>query len=81
MKYQLSTDTNNALEMIGSVLHKVVDAHRWIGDNSIHLDKKEVHAFVLDKLVKEKHITVRQYENRVCVDLGLSGRNSLHIDL
>ena len=81
MKYQLSTDTNNALEMIGSVLHKVVDGHHWIGDNSIRLDKKEVQTFVLEKLAKEKHLKVRKYEDRVCVDIGLSGRKSLNIDL
>ena len=81
MKYQLSTGTNNALEMIGSVLHKADCACRWIGDNSVHLNKKQLHDFVLNKLVKEKHLKVRKYDDRLCVEIGLSGSNDLHIEL
>ena len=80
MKHQLSTDTNNALEIVGSVLHKVTEGTRWIGGESYPMDKKEVQAFVLGKLARQKHIKARKYEDRLRVEIGLSGDNLLDID-
>ncbi|CAH9014019.1 hypothetical protein VP424E501_P0154 [Vibrio phage 424E50-1] len=81
MKHVLSTSTENALQMLENVLPKISDSHHWIGTNSIRLNRQETINFINNKLTGHKHLTVRQYENRVCVDLGLSGRNNLHIDL
>ncbi len=81
MKHTYSPSTENALQILNDVLPKISDSHHWIGDESIRLDKQETINFINNKIRGYKHLTVRHYENRVCVSLGLSGRNNLHIDL
>ena len=81
MKHTLSTNTDHALKMVNSIIEIIDDSHHWIGDNSIRLDRQETKTFIEQKLPQQKHLKVRQYENRVCVELGLSGRNQLNIDL
>ena len=81
MKHTLSTNTEHALQIVNSIIESIDDSHHWIGDNSIRLDRQETKTFIEQKLPQQKHLKVRQYENRVCVELGLSGRNCLHIDL
>lgn len=81
MKHILSTNTEHALQIVNSIIESIDDSHHWIGDNSIRLDRQETKTFIEQKLPQQKHLKVRQYENRVCVELGLSGRNRLNIDL
>ena len=81
MKHTLSTNTEHALQMVNSIIESIDDSHHWIGDNSMRLNRQETKTFIEQKLPQQKHLTVRQYENRVCVELGLSGRNQLNIDL
>lgn len=81
MKHALSKNTEHALQMLGSIIGSIDDSHHWIGDHSIRLDKQETKTFIIQKLPQQKHLKVRQYEDRVIVELGLSGRNQLNIDL
>jgi len=81
MRHTLSTNTDHALQMVNSIIENIDDSHHWIGDNFIYLDRQETKTFIAQKLSQQKHLKVRQYENRVCCELGLSGRNLLHIDL
>lgn len=81
MKHELSKNTEHALQMLDSISTRIDDSHHWIGNNSIRLDKADTLHFIKTKVKLLSYVTVRQYEDRVCVELGLSGRNTLNIDL
>lgn len=83
MKVRTSQTTQQAIEMIETVLGCIEDSYHWIGDNSHRLDKVDTVAYINNKVLSQKHLKTRYYEDnsRLCIDLGLSGRNCLHINL
>lgn len=83
MKVKTSQTTQQAIEMIETVLGCIEDSHHWIGDNSQRLDKADTIAYINNRVLNQKHLKTRYYEDnaRLCIDLGLSGRNCLHVNL
>ncbi len=84
MKDLILRDTKQVIEFLNGLNGgDIVDGHHWIGDHSIRLDGGSVKTFITDKLIKEKHLVAIHYTDnkRICVELGLSGRNTLYIDL
>ena len=84
MKTEIITERKEVLTFLeGLQSVKISDATRWIGDHSIRLDSSETLKFINDKVITQKHIKVYNYseQKRICVELGLSDRDGLHINL
>ncbi len=84
MKTIRTHSTTEAIEILKVLTVKDIDdSHHWIGFNSVRLDSAETVEYVQTKVLSQRHLTINHYpeDKRMCVDIGLSGRNTLHIDL